>query len=347
MAISNDAKRRMPLVLDVDTGVDDAFALLLAARCPTVELLAVTCVHGNCTVDQAVENTLRVLDAAGARADLPVGRGFERALIQSAYRCYEVHGDDGLGDLKPPLPASSRSTHPDHAVKVLLDSLRYAPVDQGLTVVALGPLTNIAVAFRTDPGLWRAKCTKLVWMGGSVAAGGNSTAWGEANAFCDPEAAYICMNSGLPLVVYPWDVFLKPEYSVAELVGFCLPDTDVCDTKQEVSDGCPPWTRLAARLLHFLIRRFSAKSSTIGDAGAVVAALCPEALTLKRMHVNVELRGEFTRGMTVCDLRGMGQVEPKREPNADVAVDIDVTRVKDFFTRHVLCTDLASKLLPS
>merc|ERR1711990_428192 len=111
----------------------------------------------------------------------------------------------------------------------------------GVTVVALGPLTNVAIAIRTDPDLWRIKCKKIVWMGGSVVSGGNSTAWAEANAFGDPEAAHIVLTSGLPILLYPWDVFLHVQYSRQELEALRLER---------------PASALASRLLDGLMRLF-------------------------------------------------------------------------------------------
>jgi len=140
---------RIPVILDVDTGVDDALALLLATCCPDIEVLAVTCVHGNVDVDSVVQNTFKVLDVAGAPPDLPVARGFAEPLIQKVQHCPEIHGQDGLGDLKPPLPMSSRSPWPGHAVQLLNETLQTA--NEPVTVVALAPLTNVAIALRTEP----------------------------------------------------------------------------------------------------------------------------------------------------------------------------------------------------
>ena len=190
----------IPVILDVDTGTDDALALLLATLCPQIDLLAVCVVHGNCPVERAVHNTLAVLEAAGADSLLPVARGFERPLVEPVHFCPAVHGQDGLGDLEPAVPAAtSRSPAPEHAVATMLNALRCST--EPVTVVATGPLTNVAVAIRTEPDLWKQKCRLLVWMGGSVSAGGNSTAWGEANAFCDPEAAHIVLGSGLQMLM--------------------------------------------------------------------------------------------------------------------------------------------------
>eukprot|EP00929_Paragymnodinium_shiwhaense_P089054 TRINITY_DN49313_c0_g1_i1.p1 TRINITY_DN49313_c0_g1~~TRINITY_DN49313_c0_g1_i1.p1 ORF type:complete len:369 (-),score=69.19 TRINITY_DN49313_c0_g1_i1:420-1469(-) len=335
---------RRPVVLDVDTGVDDALALLLAFRSPLVDVLAITCVHGNGDVPTVVANTMRVLDAANAPPDIPVAGGFEEPLIQPSKHCPEIHGADYLGDLDPPLPASSRKPWPGHAVQLLLKALQEASAP--VTVVALAPLTNIAVAIKTDGSLWREKCARIVWMGGAVSGGGNATTWGEANASYDPEAAHIVLNSGLPILMYPWDAFLKVQFAPEELLAFGAADVDASGSAVErqakvkaAETAQAPWSLLASRLLYREMRHFKINGACIGDAGAMAAALLPpEALTTRRLHVDVELQGKRTRGMTVCDLRTF--VDPPDEPqlpaNADVVMDLDVAAVKDLFSRCVL-----------
>merc|ERR1712129_289825 len=131
-------------------------------------------------------------------------------------------------------------------------------------------------------------------MGGSVHSGGNSTAWAEANAYGDPEAAHIVLSSGLPLLLYPWDVFLKVQYTRCELEALNLPEANAKFDR-------PASSLLASRLLYALMRTFHADAATIGDGGAVASVLCPEALTVRPFHIAVELHGGATRGMTVCD----------------------------------------------
>lgn len=200
-----------------------------------------------------------------------------------------------------------------------------------VTVVASAPLTNIAVAIRMDRALWRSKVSCLVWMGGAVASGGNATAWGEANARYDPEAAHIVLSSGLPLLLYPWDVFLKVGYSKEELQAFGFESVDAAGSHH-------PAACLAGRLLCREIAHFGADEAFIGDAGAVMAALQASAITTRRLPIAVELQGSHTRGMTVCDLRCQVHPpdEPKKPANAEVVVDVDVAAFKALFTSHVL-----------
>eukprot|EP00927_Polykrikos_kofoidii_P056958 TRINITY_DN51054_c0_g1_i1.p1 TRINITY_DN51054_c0_g1~~TRINITY_DN51054_c0_g1_i1.p1 ORF type:complete len:390 (+),score=70.85 TRINITY_DN51054_c0_g1_i1:24-1172(+) len=342
----------LPMILDVDTGVDDALALLLALRCPEVEVLAVTCVHGNGDIKSVLDNTLRVLDAAEARTELPVAAGFAEPLVEPRHLCPEIHGEDFLGDLRPPLPPSGRSPSSQHAVDVMLSTLRAA--SSPVTVMCLAPLTNIAIAFRKNPELWREKVERIVWMGGSVTAGGNASSWSEANAAYDPEAAHIVLTSGVPLLLYPLDAYLKVHFTAAELEALGVSNVDAqMPADMDGSDGVrvsasnriplvrSQWSSLAGRLLYREMRHFKMSTAGLGDAGAVAAALLPGALKLRRVHVAVEMQGARTRGMTVCDLRSF--VSPPDEPqmpaNADVVVDVDAAAIKALFARCVLASN--------
>ncbi|MEP6799001.1 MAG: nucleoside hydrolase, partial [Lapillicoccus sp.] len=206
---------RRRVVLDVDTGVDDACAILLAARHPGLELVAVTCVGGNASVDDVVANTLVVLDAAG-RPDVPVARGAARPLLEAPVDARHVHGDDGMGDLG--WPRSARGTDARHAVEllrdVLLDAASPGPdgTDRRITLVPLAPLTNISLLLRTHPEV-AAGLREIVFMGGAAAVG-NATASAEFNVFHDPEAAAIvldaCADLDIAVTMYGLDVFYAP-----------------------------------------------------------------------------------------------------------------------------------------
>ena len=145
----------------------------------------------------------RTLDAACAPLDLHVWRGLERPLVEEPHPCPQIHGHDAIGDLSPPLSATTRAAGAGHAVQRLLEALRSAPAP--ITIVALAPLSNLGVAIRLDPELCRRKIRRVVWMGGSAFAGGNCTAWAEANAAYDPEACHIVLTSGIPISMYTWD----------------------------------------------------------------------------------------------------------------------------------------------
>jgi pyrimidine-specific ribonucleoside hydrolase len=327
--------RATPVVLDVDTGVDDACALLLAARHRRLDLRAVTCVAGNTGVDQVVRNTLKVLDAAGA-GDVPVARGAERPLLDPPRDARHVHGGDGMGDLG--LPPSSRAVDPRHAVELLRDVLlEAARAADPVTLIALAPLTNLALLLRVFPQAL-AGLRRLVWVGGG-SGGGNVTAAAEFNAWHDPEAAAIVLeavgSAGVPVTMYGLDVF----YQVR--VGR--------DRAERLAAMRHPAARLAGRLVAFQCERFGTPDATLGDTGAVCAVLAPSGLTTRALPVGLELGGRSSRGRTVVDLRELpgGRVNfgtPFGATTLDVGVGVDTVGYVDIWWDAV--TEVAGGGLP-
>ncbi len=317
-------ERRAPVVLDVDTGVDDACALLLAARHPTLDLRAVTCVVGNTGLDQVVANTLLVLDTAG-RPDVPVAAGAGRPLLGPARGARHVHGDDGMGDLG--LPASPRRPDPRHAVELLRDVLvdaadRADPV----TLVPLAPMTNVALLLRTYPDAARG-LAGIVLMGGA-ALGGNATAAAEFNVWHDPEAAAVVLDAsaehGVPVTMYGLDVFYDVRVSREQAAALAA--------------SADPAARLGGGLVLFQCDRYATADATVGDAGAVCAVALPDGLVTQQLPVRVELTGAWTRGQTVVDRRAgraSGSVDDPHDPHdphglaptvVDVALAVDGAR---------------------
>jgi pyrimidine-specific ribonucleoside hydrolase len=294
-----------PVVLDVDTGVDDACALLLAARHPDLDLLAVSCVGGNAPLDLVVANTLTVLEAAG-RDDVPVAAGSARPLLEAARDARHVHGEDGLGDLD--WPRSTRRPDPRHAVELLRDVIRDAP--EPVTLVTLAPLTNIALLLRTYPDV-AAGLGDVVVMGGAANVG-NATASAEFNVFHDPEAAAIVLDAAadlsLRVTLYGLDVFYQPTVTAAQA--------------RALAATADPAARLAGLLIGFQCERFG-DPATIGDAGAVCAVLDPEALRTERLPVRVELGGSWSRGRTVVDRRSWA-LDLSHDPHGRSPVEVDV-----------------------
>ena len=316
-----------PIILDIDTGVDDACALLLAALHPDLELRAVTCVSGNASVDDVVRNTLKVLDVAGRR-EVPVARGADRPLLEPRGDARHVHGDDGMADLG--WPASQRHVDGRHAVELLRDLLSEAasgkPADR-ITLVPLAPLTNIALLLRTYPEV-AGGLREIVFMGGAAQVG-NATASAEFNVWHDPEAAAIVLESAaeldIPVVMYGLDVFYDVRVSRAQAAGL-------------VAAGGRGPAELAGRLIDYQCDRFGQQDATIGDAGAVCAVIDRFGLTTTRLPVRVELAGTYSRGRTIVDRRdwpgdlahdphGMGST------SVAVAVSVDADRYADLWLR--------------
>jgi pyrimidine-specific ribonucleoside hydrolase len=311
----------IPVVLDVDTGVDDACALLLAALHPALDLRAVTCVGGNAAVDAVVANTLTVLDAAG-RPDVPVARGAERPLLADPVDARHVHGEDGMGDLD--WAKSQRVPDPRHAVELLRDVLLEAAAEDDaaarVTLVPLAPLTNIALLLRTHPVVAKG-IREVVFMGGAAHVG-NATASAEFNVFHDPEAAAVvldaCADLDIPVTMYGLDVFYAPRIPLETARTLAAP------AGRDAAD-------LAGRLIEFQCTRFSSGDATIGDAGAVCAVLEPAGVRRERLPVRVELAGTWSRGRTVVDRRdwsGDLSHDPhgRARSTIDVCLEVDAQR---------------------
>ena len=325
---------KAPIVLDVDTGVDDACAILFAALHPDLDLRAVTCVDGNAPLADVVRNTLTVLDACG-REDVPVAAGAERPLLEERADARHVHGDDGMGDLD--WPKSEREPDPRHAVELLRDVL--LETAEPVTLVPLAPLTNIALLLRTYPAAARG-IRRIVFMGGAAHVG-NATASAEFNVFHDPEAAAItldaCADLGIEMVMYGLDVFYGPRVAL-----------DVARDLAALHTEGP--AGLAGRLIAFQCERFGTDSATIGDAGAVCAVVDPDGLTTERLPVRVELAGTWSRGRTIVDRRdwdGNLAHDPHGQAPAslDVALDVDGVRYSQLWLDTVTGTSLMGRVL--
>jgi pyrimidine-specific ribonucleoside hydrolase len=310
------------VVLDVDTGVDDACALLLAALHPRLDLKAVTCVSGNVGVDQVVRNTLTVL-AAAERSDVPVAGGASRPLLEPPREARHVHGEDGLGDLDHKalrLPEPTAQRDPRHAVELLRDVLlEAAGTGERVTLVPMAPQTNIALLLRTYPDVAEG-LRRIVFMGGSAGTG-NATASAEFNVWHDPEAAAVVLDAahelGIEVTMYGLDVFYDVRVSRADARTLLAAEH--------------PASRLAGALVEFQCERFGEGDATIGDAGAVCAVIDPAGLQTDRHAVHVELAGARTRGQTVVDRRTWsGDLEhDEHAPSpavVDVALHVDGTR---------------------
>ncbi len=315
----------IPVVLDVDTGVDDACALLLAALEPRFDLRAVTCVGGNAPLEDVVRNTLRVLETAG-RGDVPVGIGAARPLLEEPVDARHVHGSDGMADLG--MPAPTLTADPRTALDLLRDVIEAAADDDPVTVVPLAPMTNLALLARVHPAAF-ARIGRIVFMGGGATIS-NATAAAEFNVFHDPEAAAIvldaCATFGVPVAMYGLDVFYDPLVTDADVEGLRALGTPVAD--------------LAAGLISFHHRRFANAGATIGDAGAVAMLLLPDAVHTERRPVRVELTGSWTRGRTVVDTRDWSG-DMDHDPHGlapaevDVALRIDGPRIAQLWLRTV------------
>ncbi|WP_217210894.1 nucleoside hydrolase [Streptomyces sp. AC550_RSS872] len=312
--MTNAEGQPIPVIIDCDTGVDDALALLFAVRHPGLDVRAVTCVAGNTDVDGVVRNTLTVLELAGT-PDIPVARGAARPLIEPARSARHVHGEDGMGDIG--LPAPTRAPADVDAVTLLRREILASP--RPVTLIPTAPLTNIALLLRTHPEVTR-NIERIVFMGGAVATG-NATPVAEFNVWHDPEAAAVALTAGVPITMYGLDVFQR----------VVIPGADV----RRLRASSDPGTRLAGDLLSHRPATpdvaADSEAGGIGDAGAVCTVVDPAGITTRLLPVEVSLAPGPTRGQTIVDRRprpGESEIhEGLREQQlVDVALDVDVDR---------------------
>ena len=291
----------LPVVLDGDPGLDDAVAWLLALASPALDVRAVTAVHGNVPLALTVRNAGVTLALAGA--DRPYHAGADRPLVRGAVTAAAVHGATGLPAHN--LPDPTQSPEAEHAAVALI---RHARAEPGiLTLIATGPLTNVALAFRLAPelpGLLR----EIVWMGGSTTQG-NRTPAAEFNALADPHAARIVFESGVRLRMVGLNVTMQ-----------CIATPERVQALRDLGNRAGA---VSAELLTFYAavyrERYSLSGGALHDPLAVAAVLWPELLDWAAMDVQVEVQEGPNFGRTTCDLYGV----TGREPNAQVAVGVD------------------------
>jgi inosine-uridine nucleoside N-ribohydrolase len=291
----------IPIVLDCDPGHDDAIALLLALASPEVELVAVTTVAGNQTLEKTTANAIRVLELAG-RGDVPVAAGAAEPLVRPRSVAAHVHGETGLDG--PDLPPAQASPVDQHAVSFLADRIRER--NGRLTLIPTGPLTNVALLLALEPD---ARPERIVLMGGSVGEG-NRTPAAEFNIWADPEAARRVFESGIDVTMIGLDVTHRAL---------------VTDADAETLRGAGRVGRFAAELLDFygLWHKSSypdLDGSPLHDAVAVAHVLDPTLVDARSAYIEVDCGWEQGRGRTNVDWRRRFD---SRQPNASVGLDID------------------------
>lgn len=302
---------RISIIIDTDPGVDDALALLLAAGSPELEVLAVTTVGGNVTLDHATENAQRILPIAwSGRPEPPLYRGAAGGEATAEY----VHGADGLGGVSLHRDEAGALRYPPEGVlasgaahDAILSLVATRPGE--ITLVTLGPLTNVAAALQHDPETMR-RVREVVIMGGAFREPGNTGPVAEFNIFVDPEAAQIVCDSGLPLRWIPIDV------------------THQCLLRPEQLDALPdsPRARFARAIAGFYMdyhyTGYGEYACFLHDPVAVAAVIWPELFRTEPLRVDVECYGTVTRGMTVADFRPEAY-RSATTPNGSVALGVE------------------------
>jgi inosine-uridine nucleoside N-ribohydrolase len=314
------------VIIDTDPGVDDALALLLALQSPELCVDAITTVSGNVDVDLATQNALTVLGLLPPARRPPVARGADRPLARTLHTAAHVHADDGLGGLTRSYTAAGEQRYPPaqealsavDAVTCLLDCIRQAP--GALTLIALGPLTNLALALRREASLVR-QLAAVVVMGGAVTVPGNVTPVAEFNIYVDPEAAREVFAAGLPLTLIGLDVTEQVRLT-AEMI-----EQRVCPVDSGLSRFVAECT---AHTVQFSGRVERPAGMAMHDPLAVGVVIDPAIVRTTPLSIQVETAGELTTGMLVADRRPLRSTH-KAPPNAQVALEVDALRFLELF----------------
>jgi inosine-uridine nucleoside N-ribohydrolase len=298
------------VVLLADPGIDGAFAIALALFDPDLDVLGLAATAGNVKAEQATNNTQILIE----QFDPPRWPRLGAALpVDFETDGTRLHGPGGLGGTSFPC---AKLHHQHSSDKLLLDLIRQNPGDT--TIITLGPLTALARAFDRDPDL-PGIVQRLVCVGGAWHEPGNASAVAEFHFYCDPNAARQVLRSGVPLTLIPLDVTRKLVFSPSDLLELPNLESRTCRFLRQI---VPYGIRTTSNL--YGIEGFHLK-----DVLGVIAVSLPSALTTKPMSVDVETRGELTRGMSVVDNRP----EHKGPPNADLATGVDVAAVREYIRR--------------
>ena len=319
------------VIIDTDPGVDDALALLLALASPELEVVGITTVCGNVPVGQGTKNLFRLLNQVKTPPGLLVGQGAARPLEEDLVTAVQVHGSDGLGELDSVLTAEGAPRYPSVRLPPALSTAQQVWTEctrryqDDVTLITLGPLTNVAVALKVNP-LTVQKFRSVIVMGGAIGVPGNVSPLAEFNMYVDPHAAHRVFQAALPLTLVPLDVTTR--------VGVAR---DVLRTW--ISASPDPLCRIVNDLT---VKTFDFAENVEGhgllhfhDPVAVLAAVESSLMKMEPLHVEVEMIGRVSRGVTVADRRHR-RAEEKASPNMQVAVDVDAERALSLI-RSRLC----------
>ncbi|MBC7157604.1 MAG: nucleoside hydrolase [Rhodobacteraceae bacterium] len=304
------------IIIDTDPGQDDAVAILLALASPELEVLGITAVAGNVPLALTEANARKVCELAG-RPDIRVFAGCDAPLARKLVTAEHVHGKTGLDGI--PLPAPTMPLQDAHAVDFIVDTLRAEPAGT-VTLCPLGPLTNIAEAFRRAPDIVE-RVHEVVLMGGAYFEVGNITPAAEFNLYVDPEAADIVFRSGAPLVVMPLDVTHKALTTAPHVAGFRAMGT-------RVGAAVAGWTDFFER---FDKEKYGSAGAPLHDPCVIAWLLAPEMFSGRHVNVMIETKGEFTTGMSVADWWRVSG----RAPNALFMNGIDAERFFALLTERI------------
>ena len=294
------------IIIDTDAGVDDALAILLAFGQKDVKIEAFTTVNGNVDVDKTTANVLKILDLVGQ--DVPVYRGCPQPLVAPIFNAASIHGLDGLGDAG--IPASKRQAEKKHAALALIDLANQFPGE--ISLIAIGPLTNLAAALTLDPDLPN-KFADLTIMGCAIYARGNTNVTSEFNIYADAEAARVVFERWPKVRVLSWETTMQYPFNGEQVARFFNMGTAKSKFFHDIYQ----------KTLVFLREKFHQDLLFSADGLAVACAIDPAIITRKEEHfMEVELHGVSTRGLTSVDWFGLGG----KPANAEIILELDHAR---------------------
>ena len=295
------------ILIDTDPGIDDALAILLALASPEVTMEGITTIHGNCSVDQATINALSILELAEAK-EAPVAMGFPLPLVQPSLLAAETHGDTGLGYAKLPEPRGRPEVR--HGSDFLIEKIMSNPGE--ITLVAIGPLTNVAFAIRKEPRIVEA-VREVIVMGGAIRYPGNASPLAEYNVFVDPHAAHMVYHSGIPITLVPLDVTYQ-----------CILTPDDVKRLQKNPSRISRFIDDSTRFyMEFHDEYQQIHGCAINDPLALALTFAPELCDYQELYVDVDISGGISMGKTFADFHGLA----KKRPNMKVALSV---RARDF-----------------
>lgn len=310
-----------PVILDMDPGVDDALAILLALRSPELEVVGMTTASGNVELRHCTRNALRVLSLAG-RPDIPVHAGASRPLVRPPLHAKMVHGQDGLGDVG--IPDAGRGADSEDAVGFLVRALEAQPGE--IALIATGPLTNLALAERQSPGILK-KTREVIVMGGSLREQGNATPTGEFNFVADPHAAREVLRSGADLTLVPLDVTHRCLLTETAFQRRIAPKgTPVSDLIVRATALCRAYMKGSEGIEGFHLH----------DPLAVGMGIDPSFCATEAVRLDVETEGMLTSGQVVVDRRRYADEGRLKGSKARVCVGVDRRRFVAFFLGRIL-----------
>ena len=304
------------IIFDTDLGIDDACALLLALASPEVSVEGLSIVHGNCSLDQATTNALAVLELANA-SHVPVAKGCELPLVQPSFLAPETHGNTGLGYAKLPELRSRPTVQP--GCDFLIEKVMSQPGE--ITRVAIGPLTNVALAIRQEPRLVHA-VKELIIMGGAIRHEGNTTALAEFNAYVDPHAAHMVFHSGVPMTLVPLDVTYQ-----------CILTSDDVQRMRKIDSPITKFIEDSTRFyMEFHDEYQGIQGCVINDPLALALTFAPALCTYQELPVDIDVSGGISMGKTIADFYNYN----RKPANMKVALGVKPRDFIDLFVERII-----------